>query len=197
MFVPYFLAPAYSIQVLNASTSLSLSLPSILNAGQLVGRLFFAWLSDFKFGFAGPELYMFIAEILLGLLGFCWIGVSRTAGLVAWLVFYGIVSGLPLTLPALVLPHICPNMSVYGTRLGMLYACAGLGLLICTPIASAINSRTSSFLGSQVWTGTVCITAGALFFFVTLTARKRRMLYDMGKRKRNGNHRSQPHVTKA
>lgn len=184
MFVPYFLSPRFSIESLNGSRSFSLSLPSILNAGQFLGRLFFSWLSDFKLGQAGPELYMLAAEVLLGLLGLCWIGVHNTAGFIPWLVIYGIVSGLPLNLPALVLPHICPNMAVYGTRLGMLYAAAGVGFLISTPIATALTSSSKAFLGSQIWTGSTSLAAASLFVFVAMTARRRRMLYELGKRRR-------------
>ena len=184
MCVPYFLAPQYSIQILKTPPSLGLYLPSVLNAGQFVGRVFFAWLCDFKLGFAGAELYMFLSEIVLAILSFCWIGVSSTGGFVSLLVVYGIVSGLPLTLPALVLPHICPNMAVYGTRLGMLYACAGLGYLVSIPIATALNQRTGGFLGSQLWNGAACTVAAVLFLFVTLTARKRRRRYETGKQTR-------------
>jgi MFS family permease len=107
--------------------------------------------------------------------------------MVTLLVVYGIVSGLPLTLLALVLPHICPNMVVYVTRLGMMYACAGLGYLVSISVATALNQRTGGYLGAQIWNGVACIIAATLFFFVSLTVRKRRRLYEMGKHTKHQN----------
>jgi MFS family permease len=121
---------------------------------------------------------------MMAFLAFCWIAVHNVGGFVAWLIFYGFFSGMAVTLPALVLPHISPSFAVYGTRLGVLYGCAGLGFLISTPIATAANSSTGGFLGSQVWTGVSCLVASLLFVGTGLEVRKRRLLYEIGKRRR-------------
>jgi hypothetical protein len=111
---------------------------SILNASQLLGRIIPAIASDW----IGPELLLLSAELAAGVLAFCWIAVRSTDSLIVWISFFGFVSGMIVKLPAAVLPYVCPVLSKYGTRLGMLYASGGLGPLISTPIATALYSRT-------------------------------------------------------
>lgn len=184
MFVPFFLATTYSIEHLHASKSISYYIVSVLNAAQFFGRVLPGWASDFKHPYFGPEAWQFLGELSLGIMGFWWAQVYNLGGYIPWAVIYGFCSGLGITLPALVLPYICPNLAVYGTRIGMLYACAGIGFLISTPVASAANAATGGFLGAQVWTGATCVTAALCFLVTALEARKRRLLYEMGKRDR-------------
>lgn len=168
MFVPSFLATTFSTQVLQTSTPTSFYVISIINAAQFLGRITPAWASDFKHPYFGPEAWQFISYLALGILGFWWAKVHNLGGYIPWLIVYGFFSGFALTLPAIVLPYICPNLAVYGTRIGTLYAVAGVGFLISTPVASAANAATGSFLGGQVWTGLlvwllVCCFLGRLW----------------------------------
>ncbi|KAK4497665.1 hypothetical protein PRZ48_010318 [Zasmidium cellare] len=184
MFVPFFLATIYSASVLQTTTPISFYVISILNAAQFLGRVLPAWASDYKHSMFGPEAWQFTGELALGIMGFCWAGVHNLGGYIPWLIIYGFLSGFALTLPAIVLPYICPNLAVYGTRIGMLYAIAGIGFLISTPIATAANTASGGFLGSQMWTGATCVGASLLFLVTAFEARKRRLLYEMGKRER-------------
>ncbi len=52
---------------------------------------------------------------------------------------------------------------MFGTRLGMVYACAGVGLIVSTPVAAAANSSTGGFLGAQIWIGSMCCAAVMMF----------------------------------
>ena len=182
--MPFFLATTYTITNLHTSTSLGFYFISVVNAAQFFGRVLPAWSSDFKHKYIGPEALQFLGELALGVLGFCWIAVDNIGGYTPWLILYGFFSSFAITLPAVVLPYICPNMAVYGTRIGMLYACAGMGFLISTPVASAANVATGGFLGSQLWVGATCVAACLLFSFTAVQARKQRLLYEMGKRSR-------------
>lgn len=186
MFVPFFLATAYSIQHLHANAGLSFYLISIMNAAQFFGRLLPAWLADHRHRILGPETFQFAGEAFMGILGFAWVGVGSFGDFIPWVIFYGFFSGMTVTLPAVVLPHICPNLAVYGTRVGMLYACAGVGLLISTPIASALNASSGGFLGAQLWTGACCLVASLLFVVTGLEIRERRLRYEMGRRGKRG-----------
>ncbi len=132
----------------------------------------------------GPEAYLFISETLLALLGFSWVAVGSVNSFIPWLIFYGAFSGAAVTLPAVILPYICPNLAVYGTRIAMFYFASGLGFLISTPIASAANSSTGGYLGSQIWTGACCLGASLLFLKTGLEVRKRRLLYETGRRRK-------------
>lgn len=178
--VPYILASTYATDVLSLGIDLSLSMPSILNAAQFFGRILPAILSDW----IGPEILLGLGTMAAGVLGFSWIAVESGPGYIIWLVFYGLVSGIVVTLPAIVLPYICPSMATIGTRLGMVYGVAGIGFLISSPIALALNEGTRPFLGSQLWIGACCLAALAFYSVTFLEALKRRRLYE-----RNVHHR--------
>lgn len=187
LLVPYFLATDYASTTLHTSSDLSFYVLAVLNAAQFLGRVIPAILSDW----IGPELLLLGAEFMAGVLGFCWIAVdySSVAGYIVWLVAYGFISGMAVTLPPAVLPYICPNLAVIGTRLGMMYAVAGLGFLISSPVALALvrvhaDERTD-FLGAQAWVGACCICAAGCYLVTAIEARKRRRLYED-----NGNKRS-------
>jgi MFS family permease len=118
------------------------------------------------------------AEVAAGIVAFSWIATRSLAGIIVWIVVYGFLSGMTVTLPAIVLPYITPSMSVLGTRLGMVYAVRGVSYLISTPVALALNHRTNGFLGTQVWMGSCCIAAVMFYAMVAREARKRRKLYE-------------------
>jgi hypothetical protein len=75
------------------------------------------------------------AEVTYGVLRFAWISMYNFGGFILWLLIYGFASGTATTLPA------------------------GVGFLVSTPIASAIISTTSGFLGGPVWTGACYLVA--------------------------------------
>lgn len=177
--VPFFLSPSFSAQEIRLSQDKSFYYLCIMNAAQFVGRVSFGGLSDS----VGPEILLSVAQLGSAILAFCWIVVSSEAGFIVWSIFYGLASGAIVTLPAAVLPYISPNLAVLGTRLGMVYAMAGVGFLISTPVALALNEKAESFLGSQLWTGCCCVV-GALFYIVTCReAWARRRLYESRNRR--------------
>lgn len=64
---------------------------------------------------------------------------------------YGFVSGsIQAVVPATV-AFLCPDLSKFGTRLGMTLATGGLGLLIGAPIAGAILDSQSSVDHQEYW----------------------------------------------
>ena len=178
--VPYFLASTYAHDVLLAEVDFSFYLLAILNAAQFLGRVLPAILSDW----IGPEILLGAGTLTAGVLGFCWIAVDSITGYIAWLVFYGLASGAVVTLPAIVLPYICPSMATIGTRLGMVYGAAGIGFLISSPAALELNASTHGFLGSQLWVGACCCTALAFYVVSFVEAFQRRRTYE-----RSGLHR--------
>ena len=166
--MPFFLAPSFTSSVLSEGQSIVYNIIPVINTAQLFGRVLPLWASDHRrHDFLGPELCI---------LGFSWIAFHSLGGFTLWSILYGFFSGMAFTMPAIILPYICPNMSVYGTRLGMLYAVSGLGLLISAPVAAAANSSTKGFLGSQIWTGTCCLVTSLLFVINGVEVRKRRLL---------------------
>ena len=112
---------------------------------------------------------LLLAQILTAILGLSWISVSTVGGFVEFQIFYGFVSGMLATLPAVVVPYVCPTLAVLGTRMGMIYAAAGVGVLIGNPVALATlgnNGDRRDFLGAQLWMG-LCAALGVGFFAIT------------------------------
>ena len=172
--VPFFLATSFSSTELSLTGGLPFYFLAILNGAQAFGRVVSGALAD-RFG---PELLLLGAEAACTILGFCWTAVNSKAGMVLWTIFYGLASGLIVTLPAAVLPWVCPNLAILGTRLGMVYAIAGLGFLMSTPVALATNHASGGYVGAQIWTG-ICCFVGLVFYTKTChEAWVRRRLYE-------------------
>lgn len=93
--------------------------------------------------------------LIAGVLGFAWIAIKDTAGLVVFSVLYGFVSGLWLTLPAITAVSLSPHLGVVGVRMGMSFSIGAIGFLIGTPIAGAIVK--SGWVGLQTYTGATLI----------------------------------------
>ena len=183
--VPFFFAPSFAEEDLHTSGNMAFYTLAILNTGQLFGRIIPGWFTDLHPHFFGPEILLATAELLSGILDFCWIAIHNLGGFVPWCLIYGFFSGMIATLPAIVLPYLCPNLAMYGTRLGMVYACAGLGLLISTPVAAAANSSAGGFLGAQIWTGSLCCAAVLFFVLPAKEARRKRLLYERGRSRKH------------
>ena len=118
---------------------------------------------------------LLVAQALIGVLGLHWITVATLGGFVEFLIFVGFISGMVATLPAATIPYICPSPDTLGTRIGMIYASAGLGTLIGNPVALATvgNATTrGDFLGAQLWMG-MCALVGAALFIVPARSAKR------------------------
>lgn len=171
--VPFFLAPAFSTSV-GASTNTAFYLVAVINTAQFFGRVIPSFLADY----IGPEIMLSAAQFSAAVCAFAWIAVHNVPGFTALLIIYGFLSGLLATLPAVVTPFVCPSMAVYGTRLGMVYAMAGVGSLIGVPVAVYAQAGSGKWLGPQLWAG-FTLLAGAGFFVVTcVKARRRRVVYD-------------------
>lgn len=76
-----------------------------------------------------------------------WAAVHNIGGFLPRIMLYGFASSMAVTLPAVMLPQICSNLAVDGTRLGILYACAGVGFLI---LARPAHTSAGNSLGPQV-----------------------------------------------
>jgi MFS family permease len=101
------------------------------------------------------------AAVISALLAFCWIAINSVLGLVVFGVLYGVSSGAIVSTLA---PLSSPDMKNIGTRMGMAFAIASVGLLIGNPIAGVLL-KGGSYVGLQVFSGAcllVCAFLGGL-----------------------------------
>lgn len=141
-------------------------LVAVLNASQFFGRVIPPTLSDY---YGGANMLV-IAQASVGLLGLHWITIRSLGGFIEFLVIVGFISGTVASLPPVVIPFLNPDKpEQIGTRIGMAYAAAGIGVLVGNPIALATVPRNVSvagpggFRGAQLFMG-LCSLTGAAFF---------------------------------
>ncbi|KAE8366298.1 major facilitator superfamily domain-containing protein [Aspergillus caelatus] len=168
-FVPLFYVPFFATQVLETSTDMSFYLVSILNAGSAVGRLGSALLTQRL----GAGMILSASVTASAALIFGWIGVRTQASFIVFCVLFGISSGVLISANPLVIAHpvVSPSPAMIGTRMGMLWFTASLGVLIGAPIAGVIEGHGggNGYLGLQLFSGAI-MTGGGFFLMVPLLA---------------------------
>ncbi|KAF4456691.1 protein-arginine deiminase type-3 [Fusarium austroafricanum] len=198
--VPYILTPSFCLMGLDhpVSSDLAYYMLPVLNAAQAVGRILSAAIVDHKV--LGAESILFSHLVISGILALCWIAVHNLGGFTVFLILYGFFSGAVTTLPAFIIPYLCPSMAVIGTRIGIVYGAAGFGALIGAPIAIAADEayggqKNRAFLGAQLWCGLAILFSSFLSVYPLWEARKRRKAIEAAGSK-FAKHR-QPHVSAA
>ncbi|KAF2640980.1 MFS general substrate transporter [Massarina eburnea CBS 473.64] len=116
---------------------------SILNAGGLVGRIVPPFIADKVV--SGPILMQALTAILCGALAAGWTYIRTSfAGIMVWLVAYGLVSGSVISLIPASAAALTPDMKRLGGRIGVLFAANAVASLIGNPVAGAILKNTTS-----------------------------------------------------
>ncbi|KAG4273361.1 hypothetical protein FPRO04_09725 [Fusarium proliferatum] len=182
--VPYILTPSFGLFGLDhpVSEDLSYYMLSVLNAAQALGRILPAAIVDKKI--LGAESILMFNVVVSGILALCWIAVHNLGGFTVFLILYGFFSGAVTTLPAFIIPYLCPSLAVIGTRMGIVYGAAGFGALIGPPIALAADEahggqHNRAFLGAQIWNGVTILFASCLCVYPLWEARKRRHMKEL------------------
>jgi len=103
---------------------------------------------------------------MAGVLGFLWIAVHTISGLLFFAAIFGFFSGAISSLSLNLTVALSPDPGLFGVRLGMLLMPSALGLLLGNPIAGVIDPK--GWLGLQLFTGAVLITAATLVVLVRL-----------------------------
>ncbi|KAI9876690.1 MAG: hypothetical protein M1830_005963 [Pleopsidium flavum] len=161
--VPFFFIPTYGQFKLGASRTFSFYLLVITNAATLPGRLLAVLISS-RIGVSETLLGFSIAS---GVLLFAWLGIPSLASFEAWIVLLGVfMAPLAVLVPAII-PQLCPNKHVVGTRMGMAWAAAALGILVGAPVSSKLNDLdTCTFWKSQILIATCMMVGAALMVYV-------------------------------
>ncbi|KAK2841613.1 hypothetical protein FQN49_006082 [Arthroderma sp. PD_2] len=157
--VPFFLIPTFAQFKLGSSSDLAFYMLVILNAATVVGRVL-AGLVIRKFGV--PET-MFGFTAVTAVMLFGWLGIRSVASFIVWIVLLGVfIAPLAVLAPAII-PLVCPDKNVVGTRMGMAWTACAFGILIGNPLSGALNDlETGTFWKMQVLVA-VSMTAGAGF----------------------------------
>ncbi|OTB09444.1 hypothetical protein M426DRAFT_6717 [Hypoxylon sp. CI-4A] len=149
---PFFFIPSFAQENLKLSATAGDSLLSGLNGSSLVGRLFLSWLATSRFD---PIcLWQFSIFAASGML-FSWFAIENLAGMIVFIILYGIfVGGLVSLIPASV-RKIRPEAHLFGARLGLVEGFQGVGYLVGPPISGAIRDTSAGYLGVSLFTGSL------------------------------------------
>lgn len=164
-YIPYFHLTSYAMQRTGTDESLSFYLVSIMNAGSAVGRVVPNLVAD-RFG---PFNTIMCLALCASVLAFGWMGIYNTPGICIFAVLYGFMTGGYVALPSACIASITPNIHEVGSRVGMCFLFAGLGMLFGSPIAGAlVDLETSVFWKAQLCCAMLLIGSFASFAFARL-----------------------------
>ncbi|KAL4780273.1 MFS general substrate transporter [Aspergillus varians] len=134
LYFPFFYLPTFFTTSLHSNQNIAFYSLAVLNAASVFGRITPGLLAD-RFGSLNTIIPI---SLIATILAFAWIGIKNEAGTLVFAIIYGYASGAMVSLPPTILATITSDMSVLGTRMGMCFTFAGLGLLIGNPIAGAL-----------------------------------------------------------
>ena len=163
VFVPYYVPltyiPVFAQTTLGASENLAGYLLAIMNATSLLGRTV-----PYILNSRITPIRIFFFWILAGaLMLFAWVGVTNVSGIIAWCVFWGVVSGTLATAPIAAVSHpiLTPSADQLGTRLGMSLLASAMGDLVGPPIMGALTSRSGlHYVRAQAVSGAIMTLGG-------------------------------------
>ncbi|KAJ8101775.1 major facilitator superfamily domain-containing protein [Lipomyces tetrasporus] len=162
VYIPFYYMEGYAVHHGIFSEETAFYLLSLLNGGSIFGRIIPNFLAD-KIG----PLNIFIpCAVLTVVVAFSWLSSTTAASVILVAFFYGFFSGSFVSLPPSVLVSLSPDMKMIGTRMGMSFAVAGLGLLIGTPIAGALLKTPAGYTATILFCG-AAVAAGAIFVVMT------------------------------
>jgi MFS family permease len=149
-----FMVPIVYLQIYAMSngltdTKIALHLVAILNAASIPGRLAAAFIVPV----IGPINTMLLVTCLVSVVTFSWTAVNTAAGNVLFAVAYGFTSGGIVSLPAVLLTSITPDLRFVGARMGTSFLMTAAASLSGTPIAGTILRTTGKYIGIQLFSG--------------------------------------------
>ena len=109
---------------------------------------------------------LLLATAITGVMSLIWIGLHTIGGNIAFAILYGYFSGGIVSLPAVALTHLTPDLRMLGTRMGMNSAICSIGSLCGSPVAGAILRRTGTYLGVQLFSGLALVVSAFLLVCV-------------------------------
>jgi MFS family permease len=161
LYAPIFYISPYATQIRTVPATVAFYLVPILMLGSAPGRVVPNLIAD-KIG----SLNIYIpAAFISALLAFSWMAISSATGLVVFAILYGMSSGAIVSILPPTVVSIAPDMKNLGTRMGMAFAIASIGLPIGNPIAGAFVKR-GSYAGLQAFSGACLLVCTMLVVWV-------------------------------
>ena len=152
--VPFFYTTSFASIIVGAGPSLFFYMLAITSGDTTFSLTILGYVVDR----ASPIQKLVASAAASGVLILGWFGVHSVPGLIVWVVLWSFFSGILVSVPAAVVPYLCPSRDVIGTRLGMAWAGAASGILIGNPIASAIlPGKLGHFSHAQAFAGAVML----------------------------------------
>lgn len=165
LFFPFFYLPTFTSIVLHASEKTDFYMLSIINATSVLGRIIPGLIADR----VGALNMMVSCGLGATILAFTWLGIRSVAGAAIFAAFFGLCSGAIVSLPVTIVAGLSPHMGVVGTRVGMSYSFAGVGMLIGNPIAgSLVDLETGEFWKGQLFSTALMLAASLCFIWVRI-----------------------------
>lgn len=161
-YVPVFFLPTYGSRHLDLSPDLAYYMVAVLNSASAFGRTFPSLIADKT----GPFPVLVASTFTSSAVLFGWIGVRDLGGFIVFVVLYGFFTGVFITCnPVCVtLKPISPDLSVFGTRLGMILMCVGMGILVGGPSAGALV-KGEDFVKAQVFSAVIMAVSGVALLY--------------------------------
>jgi MFS family permease len=157
LYIPYFYIGAYAQARVDADATLAFYFVSIMNGASVLGRTGPSWLADK----IGPLNTLVGCSAICVALVVGWIFTHNLAGLMVFAVLYGVFQGTLVSLPAATIPSLSPDLKRVGAHMGMSMSCAGVGVLVGSPIAGALlDLGKGEFLHAQVFCAAVALVSG-------------------------------------
>jgi len=166
-FEPPFYIQSYALSHGMQGQVLTSYLLVILNASSIPGRLLPPLLA-IKIDTVKT---MALIYLLSAFAVFYWISASTPGANIAVAVLYGFFSGGVVAFQPVVMICITSDLSSIGTRLGVLAVLKGIGSLVGPPIAGAILTTPSGYLGLQLFTGIVLLASVGLTLILVVLIR--------------------------
>ncbi|KAH8698664.1 monocarboxylate transporter [Talaromyces proteolyticus] len=166
IYIPYFYISLYGTQW-GMSASSSFYLSAILNAGAFVGCYAFPVVAKSKMGCFNSLTFVAFG---CAITAFGWIGTRNNAGITAWCVIYGFLSGAIQALFSPCISHLSPKPSLIGTWNGLCITVVSFAVLGTGPIAGRMLDNTGdiNYVPMQIFTAVCLIVASVIYLGTTL-----------------------------
>lgn len=163
-FIPPFYVPTYATAALGQTREFAFEALVYVSVGSFIGRT----VPMLAAAYVGAMVVYLAGTTLAAVVLFSWMAVHNVGGLITICLLYGIASGVLVAAPSAVMSHpvLSPTISVIGTRMGISWMFAGVGVLIGAPIAGAlvnvepghVNFKPAQgFAGAVVAAAIVCL----------------------------------------